>query len=171
MSVFQRENNVEGAACGPLIVAIRDADWGFGIPFFFWAKGPLWKITREYVFAVEIDDFKRTYVIPSGYEFDKASIPPVFWGPPFNWPPDGLCTYPALEHDFLCDLLTGGSDWLRARLPIAPLWREAPPAELVHRYFERRLFAEGVRPRKARWMGWAVRWFGPGGKLRRSLGA
>lgn len=167
MSVFQRENNVE--ACGPLIVPIRDADWGFGTPGLFWLRGPLWRITREYVFSVEIDGFKRTYVIPAGYEFDKASIPPWLWGWPFNWTPDGLCTYPALEHDFLCDLLTGGSDWLRARLPISPLWTEAPPAELVHRYFERRLLEEGVRPKKAEWMGRAVRWFGPRGKFRRRI--
>ncbi len=156
-----------GGGAGPFIVPVRDADWGFGL--WPWAKGPLWKITREHVFAVEIDGFKRTYVIPAGYEFDKASIPPVFWGPPFNYTPDGLCTIAALEHDFLCDLLRGGSDWLRARLPIAPLWREAPPAELVHWYFEQRLIAEGVRPGKARWMGRAVRWFGPGGKFRRRI--
>ena len=74
-------------------------------------------------FTVDSGGTRERFTIPVGYEFDKASVPPFFWGFPFNYTPDGLCTVPALEHDFLCDLHAGGSDWLRVRLtplPAAP---------------------------------------------------
>ena len=184
MSVHLKPNNVEGPGSPPpatvpgspppatetrdegrFIVPVRDAGFGFGL--WPWAKGPLWRITRAHGFVMKVEGFKQWYMIPAGYEFDKASVPAVFWGFPFGYTPDGLATIPALEHDFLCDLLTGGSDWLRERLELDDL--VVPPAALVHRYFEQRLLADGVRPGKAKVMGRAVRWFGPGGKFRRRI--
>jgi len=146
----------------PIISAVRDADFGFGL--LPWAKGPLFVLDAAYSFKVDIPGkFFGRYEIPAGYQFDKASIPPICWGPPFNYTPDGLCTIPALEHDFLCDLLTGGSYWLREKLPSTKL--VAPPAWAVHEHFRRRLLEENVRSGKANLMGTAVRWFGPKGKF------
>lgn len=143
----------------PTIIPIRDASIGFGI--WPWSKGPLWRCSSGWQFEVGGVPF----CIPAGYEFDKASIPAVLWGPPFNYLPDGLCTVPALEHDFLCDIFTGGSDWLRLRLGAIP---KAPTAAEIHRHFYIRLLAEGVRPSKAKAMFQAVNNFGPGGRLRPS---
>jgi len=143
------------------IFAVRDADFGFGI--LPWSKGPVFQIKSSYKFMVDIPNvYTWEFEIPAGYQFDKASIPSFFWGPPFNYTPDGLCTVPALEHDFLCDLLNGGSWWLRERLPATKL--VAPPASVVHEHFRRRLLEENVRKNKANLMGTAVRWFGPKGK-------
>lgn len=100
------------------------------------------------------------FTIPAGYEFDKASVPSFLWGFPFNYTPDGLCTVPALEHDFLCDLHRGGSAWLKGRLGVVP---PAPPPAVIHRHFYDRLLEWGVRPSKARAMWVAVRSVGPGG--------
>lgn len=159
---------------GPEITCLRDAEFGFGL--LPWAQGPLWQIDADYTFIVkaaqrnyrsgpyihEISP-ERSYTIPAGYQFDKASIPPLFWGPPFNYTPDGLCVVPALEHDFLCDLLTGGSYWLVEKLGTLPF---SPPAWAVHGHFYRRLLICGVRPRKAALMGRAVAAFGPQGWAR-----
>lgn len=139
----------------PNITPLRDADFGFGL--LPWARGPLWRLEEDYTFKVA----KAEFTIPAGYEFDKASVPPFFWGFPFNYTPDGLCTVPALEHDFLCDLLTGGSYWLREKLG-TPL-PKCPPAWVVHEHFTTRLFLWGVRWSKARAMGSAVKAFGPQG--------
>lgn len=152
----------------PSIEPIRDASLGFGLlPRFLcrWVRGPLWRLQEDYVFTLA---GKRcmthcpvfTFRIPKGYEFDKASIPPLFWGTPFNYLPDGLCLMPALEHDFLCDLLTGGSDWLRNELAVLP---EAPPARMIHEHFRLRLHEWGVRRSKAEAMGRAVAALGPQG--------
>jgi hypothetical protein len=77
-----------------------------------------------------------------------------------NYLPDGLCLLPALEHDFLCDLLSGGSGWLEARLDGLP---GCPPAADVHEHFRLRLHECGVRPGKAEAMGRAVAALGPQG--------
>ena len=150
----------------PPIRAVRDADFGFG--FWPWSKGPRWRLEADHTFALRIIQSHGEpviYTIPAGYEFDKASVPPVLWGPPFNYTPDGVCTVPALEHDFLCDLLSGGSEWLRAKLGTLP-W--CPPASDIHHHFHIRLHEEGMRPSKAEAMGQAVKKFGPGGSLRPS---
>lgn len=152
----------------PSIVPVRDASVGFGmVPrlLFPWIKGPLWRLEENYLFELKSLQGGR-FCIPAGYEFDKASVPPLFWGPPFNYLPDGLCTVPALEHDFLCDLLSGGSPWLCLRLQGLP---ECPEARMVHAHFLTRLLECGVRPGKARAMGRAVAAFGPGGWLRKWL--
>lgn len=151
----------------PVITPLRDASWGFGL--WPWSKGPLWRLEERWEFAVEAgavaeagaEAEPRVFVIPAGYEFDKASIPSVFWGPPFNYTPDGLCTVPALEHDFLCDLYHGGSGWLRLRLGTLPA---PPPVGDIHRHFHTQLIAWGVRASKAELMYAAVRNFGPGGR-------
>lgn len=143
------------------ISPVRDADLGFGL--LPWAKGPLFVLKSDYIFKVNIPNkYYGEFTIPAGYQFDKASIPSFFWGPPFNYTPDGLCTIPALEHDFLCDLLTGGSHWLRGKLGANII---APPAWAVHEHFKLRLKEENVRSGKASLMGAAVRWFGPKGKF------
>jgi hypothetical protein len=143
----------------PDIIPIRDAQIAFGI--WPWSKGPLWRLTQAWHFKCEGVEF----CIPSGYEFDKASIPAVLWGPPFNYIPDGLCTLGALEHDFLCDIFNGGSDWLRMKLGAIP---KSPTAAVIHKHFYDRLLEAGVRPSKAKAMYSAVRNFGPGGRLRPS---
>lgn len=149
----------------PDITCLRDAEFGFGL--LPWAKGPMWQTEEEYTFKIctGIWPVERQFTIPAGYQFDKASIPPLFWGPPFNYTPDGLCVMPALEHDFLCDLLTGGSYWLVEKLGDLPA---APPAWVVHRHFYYRLLQAGVRPSKAALMGRAVAAFGPQGWARPS---
>lgn len=146
----------------PLIQPIRDPDFGVGI--LPWAKGQLFRLRAPWPFSVNINGFAQSYVIPAGYEFDKASIPPVFWF--LGYLPDGLCTVPALVHDFLCDLYNGGSPWLTEALQgeVPP----APPVELIHLNFYNMLQAEKVKPRRAKVMYQAVRLFGPGGVLRPS---
>lgn len=153
--------------CTPNHTCIRDASWGFGLlpAFIFGVKGQLFRLEEDYVFTLAgarcFSGCRPVrFRIPAGYEFDKASIPPLLWGPPFNYTPDGLCTVPALEHDFLCDLLTGGSGWLRNKLVILP---ECPPAGCVHEHFRLRLHEAGVRPAKAQAMGRAVAALGPQG--------
>jgi hypothetical protein len=150
----------------PNITPLRDASLAFGL--WPWSQGPLWRLEESWEFEVVTSRngsgqpvTSQVFVIPAGYEFDKASIPSVFWGPPFNYTPDGLCTVPALEHDFLCDIFHGGSTWLRQQLGILPA---APPAAAIHRHFYDRLIAWGVRPSKAELMYSAVRNFGPGGR-------
>ena len=90
----------------PRIAALRDASIGYGI--LPWANGPMWELQERYVFRIVYPDRDpgRLFEIPEGYQFNKASVPPLFWGFPFGYTPDGLCTVPALEHDFLCDFST-----------------------------------------------------------------
>lgn len=148
---------------------IRDASPGFGLLprcVFRWVRGPLWRLEEDHEFTLAVPCCMPSCVpfkfrIPAGYEFDKASIPPLFWGPPLNYAPDGLCTEPALEHDFLCDLLNGGSQWLNKKLITVPA---PPPAWMVHEHFRLRLHEAGVRPKKAQVMGRAVALFGPQGR-------
>jgi len=148
----------------PRIIAIRDPDLGFGV--WPWSKGPLFLLREDWTFQFWDGKEWHELTIPEGYEFDKASIPSVFWGAPWDYLPDGLCTVPALEHDFLCDLNAGGSDWLKARLGgKLPL---VPATEFVHKHLYWRLLAYGVRPRKAAAMWEVVRKFGPGSWVRPS---
>lgn len=152
----------------PIIIPIRDASLGFGLlPRWLcrWVRGPLWRLEENYHFHLAGRRCGAPcgiwhFYIPRGYEFDKASIPPVLWGTPFNYLPDGLCLMPALEHDFLCDLLAGGSDWLANELGWVP---SAPPARMVHEHFRVRLHECGVRRTKAEAMGQTVAALGPQG--------
>jgi hypothetical protein len=141
----------------PDIEPIKDADFLFG--YWPWSRGPMWKLQEPWAFAVDNGGFKTDYLIPEGYQFDKASVPPYFWSLGFT--PDGLCTVPALEHDFLCDLHHGGSAWLREQLKELP---ESPPPAVIHKHFHLALLAWGVRSSKAAVMYKGVDWFGPGGK-------
>lgn len=147
----------------PRIRALRDASIGYGL--LPWVTGPRWELAEDYTFTLAVSNAEAApcYYIPAGYQFDKASVPPCFWGFPFHYLPDGLCTVPALEHDYLCDLLTGGSAWLRDRVPSWML--TPPPVRAVHEHFEVRLLQFGVRPGKARAMGLAVKILGPGTRL------
>jgi hypothetical protein len=152
----------------PEIEPVRDATLGFGLvpqiwPFNKWVRGPLWRLEEAWPFAVMNNNFSRDYVIPAGYEFDKASIPPIFWGAGLGYTPDGLCTVAALEHDFLCDLYHGGSPWLKEQLGTLP---PAPPATVIHQHFRDVLHRWGVRPSKELIMWAGVRALGPGGTLR-----
>lgn len=104
-----------------------------------------------------------SFTIPQGYKFDRASTPKIAWLIGFTR--DGLAEVPALEHDFLCDLLSGGSEWLVEQLGALPI---CPPPGVVHQHFEDRLLEEGMRPSKARTMGLAVKSFGPKGWLKPS---
>ncbi len=152
----------------PVITALRDASLGFGLLprfLFWWVRGPVWRLEDSYVFMLAGPRCTSRcgaviFKIPAGYEFNKASVPPVLWGPPLNYLPDGLCTIPALEHDYLCDLLTGGSEWLRNELGVLP---ECPPAAMVHEHFRLRLHQCRVRRGKAEAMGRTVAALGPKG--------
>jgi hypothetical protein len=143
----------------PDIEPIKDADFGFGI--WPWSRGPMWELLEPWTFEVMNGGFDEVYTIPAGYQFDKASVPSYFWS--LGYTPDGLCTVPALEHDFLCDLYAGGSAWLRDVLGAVPV---SPPAQVIHRHFYDQLVKWGMRPSKARVMWEGVRNFGPGGYLR-----
>jgi len=153
----------------PRVTAIRSASVGYGL--WPWSKGPLWRLEEPWAFQVLMERQPsgaakvRGFTIPKGYEFDKASIPSILWGFPLNYTPDGPCAVPALEHDFLCDLYTGGSAWLKERLGELP---PSPSAEVIHRHFYDRLLQWKERPSKARTMYMAVRNFGPGGRARPS---
>lgn len=144
----------------PLIIPISDPEIGFG--FLPGARGPLFRLEEDWDFQFWDGCVYHCLTIPAMYEFDKASIPSFFWGLPFNYLPDGLCTVPALEHDFLCDLYYGGSDWLREK--IGPLLKVE--TKFVHAHFYHRLREYGVRPTKAKIMWQGVRKFGPGSWLR-----
>ena len=147
----------------PEIVALRDPDPFYG--FWPWSKGPLWETRSPHSFDIRVPGYQHlSYTIPNGYTFNKASTPPILWGPPLYYTPDGLCEVPSLEHDFLCDLLTGGSPWLKrqyeGRLP-AP-----PPAPIIHEHFRLQLLRYGLRASKAQAWGTAVALLGPKGKLK-----
>lgn len=145
----------------PRIRALRDASIGYGI--LPWAEGPLWELAEDYHFKLAVPGYTTNhqihYRIPAGYRFNKASIPPIFWS--FGLTPDGLVTVPSLEHDFLCDLLTGGSFWLREQATPFDCLR-APDAHSVHHHFELRCRQWGMSRFKARVMGLAVKTLGPG---------
>ncbi len=144
----------------PDIIPLRDASFGFGL--WPWSRGPLWRLAEDWSFVVVSGTSPPLpFTIPAGYEFDKASVPSVLWGFPFNYTPDGLCTVPALENDFLCVLRGGGWVWLGGRRGRVPA---APAAGVIHRHFYDKLLLWGVRPAKARAMWEAVRLFGPGGR-------
>lgn len=147
----------------PRISAIRDPDLGFGI--WPWSRGPLFLLEEDWTFLFWDGEAYHTLLIPEGYEFDKASIPAVFWGAPFNYLPDGLCTVPALEHDFLCDLYHGGSPWLRGKLGKL---LEIKSSERIHAHLYYRLLEYKVRHSKAKAMWEVVRKFGPGSWIRPS---
>jgi hypothetical protein len=146
----------------PTITALRDPGSFFGIlPFI---KGPLFLLEEDWTFQFWDGTRYHSMLVPEGYQFDKASIPPVLWGPPFNFLPDGLCTVPSLEHDLLCNLYHGGSPWLHERIdPPPPL-----TAKAIHAHFYYRLLEYNMSPTKARLMWEGVRKFGPGSWLRPS---
>lgn len=129
-------------------------------PFWPGSTGPEWELQEEHKFSLCFDP-ERVYTIPAGYRYNKASVPPVLWSFPFYYTPDGTCSLGALEHDFLCDLLTGGSEWLKEKfggeLPQAP-----EPWE-VHLHFRVRLYQCHTRFSKAETMANAVAAFGPMG--------
>lgn len=129
-----------------------------------WAKGPLWKLAKPWKFRAYNYERERweDYTIPAGYEYDKASIPSVLWGPPFYFTPDGLHSVAALEHDFLCDVFAGGSEWLKNAMGAD--YPEALKPRSIHGHFYHRMLAYGVPPWQARVFWQAVVEFGPGGK-------
>lgn len=147
----------------PIMYAVEDPQWFFGV--WPWSHGPLFELGENWEFLFLDPTGVRKFVIPKGYQFDKASIPPLLWGFPFNYLPDGKCTVPALEHDFLCDLYLGGSPALFDMMGYEP----APVHTTdIHKHFYNRLLDYGVRPSKARAMWEAVRKFGPGSWIRPS---
>lgn len=143
--------------------SIRDPGFGFGL--WPWAQGPEWEMEEEHLFKLLVPRYDHLgYRIPAGYRYNKASTPPLLWGPPFNYLPDGLARVPSLEHDFLCDLLTGASPWLKAQLN--GFLPKCPPPEVVHEHFRLQMLRYGVRPSKAKAWHTAVSLVGPKGKLR-----
>ncbi len=147
----------------PRLRALRNAELGYGL--LPWAKGPLWETEEVHEFALLVPGYTHLkYRIPLKYQFNKASTPALLWGPPFNYTPDGTATVPSLEHDFLCDLLTGGSEWLKTQFPDG--LPRVPPADVVHEHFRMSLHLYGTRPSQADAWGKAVALLGPKGRLR-----
>lgn len=144
----------------PRITPIRDASFWFGI--WPWAKSALFELQEDYTFTVEHEGVVHSFTIPSGYQYDRASVPKPLWS--FGFTPDGLCEIPALHHDYLCDWFNGGSDWLRSKVTTPHLL----PAQVIHRHFYDELLRWNMNPAKALAMWKAVRNFGPGGYLRPS---
>lgn len=146
----------------PRIRSLRDPDFAFGL--WPWSKGPLWQTEEAHPFAILVPGWQHLkYKIPAEYRFNKASTPSLLWGPPLNYLPDGLATVPSLEHDFLCDLITGGSPWLTERL--GDIYPKLPPSAVVHEHFRLQMRRYGVRPTKADAWGKAVALIGPRGRL------
>lgn len=146
----------------PQTICLRNADPLFGI--WPWSRGPLWRMVEEWSFDFWDGSRWLHLTIPSSYEFDKASVPPILWGPPMNYTPDGIHSAAALEHDFLCDILNGGSDWLRKQIGELP----KVTAPEVHAHFYHRMIAYGMRPSQAQTFYAGVRRLGPGGTWRPS---
>ena len=145
----------------PKVTPVRDAQPFFGL--WPWSKGPQWRLDEEYSFDLEFDGIVFTYTIPAGYLFDGQSVPGLLHGFPFHYGPAGVGFRAALVHDFLCDLLNGGSEWLREKLqPYPPV----PPAQVVHDTYKRLQLEDGQRASKVALTHKAVSWFGPKGKLR-----
>jgi hypothetical protein len=119
----------------PDVVAVKD-------PGFLIGK-PRYRLRREWVMRVRGVPF----VIPDGYEFDGASVPRFLWAVT-GYTPYGRHIAAALEHDRLCELR-------------GDLGAFRMTSREVHDHFYVRLLKWGVRPSKAKLMGWAVRWFGP----------
>ncbi len=142
----------------PWVEAVRDPDpfW----PLWPGSEGPKWELQEDHQFTLAFCP-SRIYKIPKGYVYDKASVPPIFWGFPFYYMPDGTCSLAALEHDFLCDILTGGSPWLQEQL--GGVLPDPPEAWEVHLHFRTRLYQCHTRFSKAETMGNAVAAFGPKG--------
>lgn len=142
----------------PWVEAARDADTFW--PFWPGSQGPCWQTQETHHFALAFDP-TRLFTIPAMYLYDKASVPMPFWGFPFYYTPDGTCSLGALEHDFLCDLLAGGSDWLREQF--GGTLPDAPEPWEVHLHFRIRLYQCHTRFSKAETMGNMVAALGPRG--------
>lgn len=148
----------------PVIVPIRDAQPFAGL--WPWSRTAAWRLVEPYTFQLEHGGLILTYTIPAGYEFDGQSVPGLLHGFPLYYGPAGVGMRAGLVHDFLCDLFTGGSPWLREQLggTLPPI----PPAQVIHDTYKRIQLEDGQRPGKARTTHLAVSLFGPGGKLRPS---
>jgi hypothetical protein len=86
------------------------------------------------------DPLQRTWLVPSGYETNGASIPQFFWtfvGGPWS----GGYRNAAIEHDYFCEFI-------------------GPPSDEVHLMFYHAMLANGVAESKAYIMYQAVSIFG-----------
>jgi len=143
----------------PQHIIISGGDFGYSIPFLgrlLKLSGPKAKLLEAYFFKVGEDEFEA----PMGYEWDGLSSPSITWLPPFNYHPFGESYFKAaIEHDLLCDIGKGGSEWLRGTL--LGRYPEKLSSTIVHRAFFDSLIRDGVRPSQAKTMYQAVRLFGP----------
>jgi hypothetical protein len=148
----------------PVITPIRDAQPFAGL--WPWSKPAQWCLDEPYSFTVEAPehDFYHSYVIPVGYKFDGQSVPGILHGWPLYYGPAGVGMRAGLVHDFLCDLYSGGSEWLRERF--GGMMPPVPPPAVIHETYKRIQLEDGQRPSKAKVTHAAVALFGPGGKLR-----
>jgi hypothetical protein len=81
------------------------------------------------------------FVVPVGFTFDGASVPPLFW-PLISHPMAPSSLRAACLHDFGCSTRYADS-------------------RTIHATFHAALLADGCAPLRAWLMGWAVRVFGP----------
>ncbi|HEY1083712.1 MAG TPA: DUF1353 domain-containing protein [Prosthecobacter sp.] len=129
-------------------------------PGFLWGKG-VYALEQEWHF--EVAGYGK-FIVPLGYEFDGASIPRILWSAT-GYTPYGLHIGAAVEHDYLCDIgskTTAFLKWMTARqLPIP----QAVPSAVAHEHFYQRCLADGVRPSQAWTMGQTVKIFGPRWKV------
>jgi len=141
----------------PRFTIVRDPGFLFGgvMGKVVGAQGPLARLDERFPFHA----CGKELWIPAGYEWNGNSVPFFLWGWPFHYMPFGLNVASSLVHDFLCDIGTGGSDWLRATMGDA---YPAPlPSAEVHWDFYQRNLAWGMPRRKAQLWYQAVRTFGP----------
>jgi len=140
---------------------LRRADFAYGVPLLGWllrSRGPEAQLLTPYSFIAG----GRAYRIPEQYRWDGASIPPIFWGPPWNYLPFGTTwDRAALEHDFLCDIGKGGSAWLRAQLQNQYPEPFGLTSDQVHRHFHDRARHDGTDVATAAHLLKAVHNFGP----------
>lgn len=139
----------------PKFTIIRDPGFGYGIPILgrlLRAKPQLARLDENYTLACGT-------TIPKGYEWDGGSIPPFFWGPPWNIQPFGTHVGATLIHDFWCDIGRGGSDWLRYYMGFG--YPRPRPFDEVHDDFLLDCLASGTHHRRSKLMHLAVKWFGP----------
>lgn len=100
-------------------------------------KHPKWKLLEDYT--------RQLITVPTGFIYDKASVPRIFWA---LMPPDGLYGGAACIHDWIYHnhgILKDGRVFTK---------------EMADELFYKIMLLDGVNKIKAKTMYLAVKWFG-----------
>jgi hypothetical protein len=114
-----------------------------------------------------LDGSYRHFVIPIGYLFNGASVPPCLWGAPWGYTPDGVYRAAALEHDFLCDLGQRGNvfmDMMVMDFGIVTV-PDPVPHTVAHEHFKTKMREYGMRTSQVFFFANAVKLLGPRWKM------